>query len=71
MDVLFNYITNISNDLKKIINRDRVNDYFEMIEGTSIKALRLNINIEKMIKYSIISGAFNINEDNKLLISNE
>ncbi len=50
-------------DLKKTVDRDKAKAYFEAIAGTSVPEFRLSIKIEKLLKDFILSGGFDINED--------
>ncbi|MDD4592952.1 MAG: hypothetical protein PHG06_21415, partial [Parabacteroides sp.] len=50
-------------DLKNTVDREKAKAYFEAAEGMSIPAFRLSIKIEKLLKEFILSGGFDINED--------
>lgn len=50
-------------DLKKTVNRGKAKAYFEATAGTSVLEFRLSIKIEKLLKDFILSGGFDINED--------
>lgn len=50
-------------DLKKTVDRYKAKAYFEALEGKSIPEFRLSIKIEKLLKDFILSGGFDINED--------
>lgn len=50
-------------DLKNTVVREKAEAYFEAIEGATIPAFRLSIKIERLLKKFIISGGFDINED--------
>ena len=49
---------------KKTVDRDKAKAYFETLEGASIPTFQLSIKIENLLKKFIISGGFDINEDN-------
>lgn len=50
-------------DLKKTVVREKAEEYFVSTEGTKVPAFRLSIKIEKLLKDFILSGGFDINED--------
>jgi len=50
-------------DLKETVVREKAEEYFVSTEGTKVPALRLSIKIEKLLKDFILSGGFDINED--------
>lgn len=50
-------------DLKKTVVREKAEEYFVGVEGTSIPQLRLSIKIDKLLKDFILSGGFDIDED--------
>ena len=50
-------------DLKKTVVREKAEEYFVATEGTRVPAFRLSIKIEKLLKDFILSGGFDINED--------
>jgi len=50
-------------DLKKTVDREKAEEYFVSTEGTKVPAFRLSIKIEKLLKDFILSGGFDINED--------
>ena len=50
-------------DLKKTVVREKAEEYFVSTEGAKVPAFRLSIKIEKLLKDFILSGGFDIDED--------
>ena len=50
-------------DLKKTVVREKAEEYFVSTEGTKVPAFRLSIKIEKLLKDFILSGGFDLDED--------
>ena len=71
LEILMNIGSNEANineygridDLEKTVNRDKAKAYFEAVEGTSISEISLSVKIEKLLKDFILSGGFDINEN--------
>ncbi|MGI6626745.1 MAG: type I restriction endonuclease subunit R, EcoR124 family [Bacillota bacterium] len=71
LENLMNYGTTEANineygrfdDLKETVVREKAEEYFASMEGTSIPAFRLSIKIDNLLKEFILNGGFDINED--------
>lgn len=50
-------------DLKKTVVREKAEEYFLSNEGEKVPAFKLSIKIEKLLKEFILSGGFDINEE--------
>lgn len=50
-------------DLKQTVVREKAEEYFVSTEGAKVPAFRLSIKIEKLLKDFILSGGFDIDED--------